>query len=289
MLKLFLKIPSLLRSFITIILAFGAFVLMSNDDNDLKIVGYVLLALTAIFMFFDRQATRIEKLEKKNRENQKPAKSKISVSKHPFEDTKNGYVLKWAYYNENIAGARYLNIPYKELEIGSNLTLVKDQNNAHDKNAIKVLYEGKHIGYIHKNHIQEMFNKYSENESFLIEVRLNSIDEANSRLQLQIGFYQKFNKEAFHKTQVIKCPICNTSSYQDEWKNVHVLDYLRVDFNENSVYKGENKIGELKANDIKKLGNFARDFRIVYKVGAMIGNEEKGNLAGRIDAYVIDD
>ena len=66
MLKLFLKIPSLLRSFITIILAFGAFVLMSNDDNDLKIVGYVLLALTAIFMFFDRQATRVEKLEKKN-------------------------------------------------------------------------------------------------------------------------------------------------------------------------------------------------------------------------------
>jgi hypothetical protein len=289
MLKLFLKIPSLLRSFITIILAFGAFVLMSNDDNDLKIVGYVLLALTAIFMFFDRQATRVEKLEKKNKENQKPAKSKISVSKHPFEDTKNGYVLKWAYYNENIAGARYLNIPYKELEIGSNLTLVKDKKNAHDKNAIKVLYEGKHIGYIHKNHIQEMFNKYSEDETFKIEAILNSIDETNARLQLQIGFYQMFNKETFQINQVIKCAIANTSAYQEEWKNIHVLDYLRVDFNEGFVYKDEKKIGELKANDIKKLGNFARDFRIVYRVGSVLGNEAKGNLTGRIDAYVIED
>jgi hypothetical protein len=98
-----------------------------------------------------------------------------------------------------------------------------------------------------------------------------------------------FNKETFQINQVIKCAIANTSLYQEEWKNIHVLDYLRVDFNEGFVYKDEKKIGELKANDIKKLGNFARDFRIVYRVGSVLGNEAKGNLTGRIDAYVIED
>ena len=289
MLKLFLKIPSLLRSFLTILLAFGAFVLMSKDDNNLKIIGYVLLGLMAIFMFYDRRATRIEKYEKEQKKKQKPVKSKVAVNKHPFEDTKNGYVLKWAYYNENIAGCRYLNIPYKELQIGSSLTLIKDQNNPHDKNAIKVFYEDKHIGYIHKNHIQEMFNKYSENESFLIEASLNSIDETNTRLQLQIGFYQMFNKESFNINQVIKSVVIKTNEYQSVWKNIHVLDYVSVDFNEGFVYKDGQQIGELKSNDIKKLGNFARDFRIVYRIGAISGNEEKGTLTGRVDAYVIED
>jgi hypothetical protein len=289
MLKLFLKIPSLLRSLITIVLALGAFLLMSTDDKTLEIIGYVLLGLMALFMFYDRRATGVEKYEKEQSKNQKPIKNKISVSKYPFVDTKKGYVLRWAYYNENIAGSRYLNIPYKDLIIGSKLTLVKDENNQYDKNAIKVLYEDKHLGYIHKNHIQEMFNKYSEDETFKIEAILNSIDETNARLQLQIGFYQMFNKETFQINQVIKCAIANTSAYQEEWKNIHVLDYLRVDFNEGFVYKDEKKIGELKANDIKKLGNFARDFRIVYRVGSVLGNEAKGNLTGRIDAYVIED
>ena len=40
---------------------------------------------------------------------------------------------------------------------------------------------------------------------------------------------------------------------------------------------------------LKKLGNFARDFRIVYRIGAISGNEEKGTLTGRVDAYVIED
>lgn len=289
MLKLFLKIPTVFRSIIMLLCAVGAFLLMSQENKILEIIGYILMALTAMFIIYDRRATKIEKAENQARRNQKPSKGKLSVNKHPFDDTKNGYVLKWAYYNENIAGSRYLNIPYKELEIGSSLTLIKDKNNAYDKNAIKVFYENKHIGYIHKNHIQEMFNKYSEDETFLIEAKLNSIDEANTRLQLQIGFYQKFNQEAFSVNQVIKCIVVNTSSYQEAWKSVRVNDYLLVDFNEGSVYNGEEKLGTLKLNDIKKLGNFARDFRVVYKVGAITGNEEKGNLTGRIDAYVLED
>ena len=38
-----------------------------------------------------------------------------------------------------------------------------------------------------------MFNKYSEDSEYIIEVRLNSVDEVNKKLQLEIGFYQKFD------------------------------------------------------------------------------------------------
>ncbi len=292
MTRLFLKIPTAIRSIIMLALAFGSFLLMREKENlTLQIIGYVLLGLTAVFMFFDRKATKIEKMEKiEKKEREKEERRKVFVNKSPFEDTKGGYVLKWAYYNENIAGCRYLNIPYKELKVGVKLRLVKDKLNAHDKNAIKVFYENYHIGFIHKNHIQEMFNKYSENDNFIIEVKLNSIDEANCRLQLQIGFYQLFNNESFYINQVIKGVIINTSDKQEAWKNIHVNDFLRVDYNENGlIYKDDMLIGSLKNADFKKLSNFSRDFRIVYKVGAITGNEEKKNLTGRIDAYVIED
>lgn len=290
MLKLFLKIPSALRSIIMLVFAFGSYFLMINDNVVVQVIGYVLLGLMALCLFFDRRATKIEKEEKLRQEKIRASKSKVFVGKYPFEDTKDGYVLKWAYYNENIAGSRYLNIPYNDLKLGAKLTLVKDNKNSYDPNAIKVLYENKHLGYIHKNHIQEMFNKYSENDSFLIEAKLNSIDATNCKLQLQIGFYQKFSNEAFQINQIIKCAAVNTASSQEVWKNVHLLDYVRVDYNENGkIYLGNELLGELKASDVKKLSTFARDFRIIYRVGLLQGNDEKGTLSGRIDAYVLED
>lgn len=290
MTKLFLKIPSVLRSLIMLVCAFGSYFLMASENTTLQVLGYILLGLMVVCLIYDRKAFKIEKAEREKAKRTKPTKAKVFVGKYPFVDTKDGYVLKWAYYNENIAGCRYLNVPYKELKIGANLTLVKDQNNAHDKNAIKVYYENKHIGYIHKNHIQEMFNNYSENESFIIETKLNSIDEANCRLQLQIGFYQKFSNEAFKINQVIKCIAVNTSTCQSEWRNTHALDYVRVDYNElGKIYKGDVLLGELKPADVKKLSTFARDFRVVYRVGVLQGNEEKGTLTGRIDAFVLED
>ena len=63
-----------------------------------------------------------------------------------------------------------------------------------------------------------------------------------------------------------------------------------VDFNEfGKIYKGDELLGELKPADVKKLSSFARDFRIVYRVGVLQGNEEKGTLTGRIDAFVLED
>lgn len=290
MTKLFLKIPPAIRSLIMLVCAFGAYLLMTNENQTLQIIGYVLLGLMAVFIFYDRKAVKIAREEKMQKEREKEDRKRVAVSKNPFDDTKGGYVLKWAYYNENIAGCRYLNIPYKELKVGSTLRLVKDKLNAHDKNAIKVFYENHHVGFIHKNHIQEMFNKYSEDENYIIEVKLNSIDETNCRLQLQIGFYQLFNEKAFRVNQVIKFVLVSTFNKQDAWKNVNVNNYLRVDYNESGlVYKDDVLIGELKGSDLKKLSNFSRDFRIVYKVGLVTGNEEKHNLTGRVDAYVIED
>lgn len=293
MTKLFLKIPSLFRTILMLVCAIGSYALMVSKNDLLEYIGYGVLGLMFVCLYYDRKATKIERELKRNAEKEKEAQAKknaISVGKYPFEDSKEGYVLKWAYYNENVAGSRYLNVPYKDLKVGTQLELVKDKLNIHDKNAIKVFYGKNHIGYIHKNHIQEMFNKYSEDERFVIETRLNSIDETNARLQLQIGFYQAFNTDSFKINQVIKFVAFSTFDKQEAWKDVCINDYVTVDYNDGGkIYKNGLLIGELKGSDYKKLSNFSRDFRIIYKVGALTGSIEKGNMTGRIDAYVIED
>ena len=64
MTKLFLKIPSVLRSVIMLACAFGAYFLMASDDTTLQIIGYVLLGLMVVCLIYDRKAMKIEKAEK---------------------------------------------------------------------------------------------------------------------------------------------------------------------------------------------------------------------------------
>ena len=288
MTKLFLKIHFIGRTIILLGFGIGAFLLLGNETPVLKILGYVLLVLMFVALYYDRKATNIEKAEKRYKEQLNKNTQKVSVKKYPFAGTKEGYVLKWAFYNENVAGSRYLNIPYRDLKVGSKLTLVKDKSNQYDQNAIKVLYGNIHLGFIHKNKIQEMFNKYSEDSSYSIEVRLNSVDEVNKKLQLEIGFYQQFSQDKFDINQLIKFVVVNTKNHQDDWNNVHVNDYVQVEFDESGyVYKNQKVLGELKKSDFEKLSNLSGDFRIIYKVGAISGSKEKRNLTGRIDAYII--
>jgi hypothetical protein len=288
MTKLFLKIHFVFRTILLLICGIGAFIMMGSDTTWVKICGYICLGLMAVIMYYDRRASAIEKYEKKEREEAFKNKQKLSTKKYPFSNSKAGYVLKWAYYNENIAGCRYLNIPYNELETGKPLTLVKDESNSHDKNAIKVMYGNIHLGYIHKNNIQEMFNKYSEQEDYVIEVRLNSIDEVNKKLQLEIGFYQKFDLNKFSINQFVRFVPVNTLAGQKEWENIRLNDYVEVEFGDTGVVTKDGKyLGELKVIDYKKLSVLSADFRIVYKVVAILGNKEKNNLSARIDAFII--
>ena len=116
MTKLFLKIPSVLRSLIMLVCAFGSYFLMASENTTLQVLGYILLGLMVVCLIYDRKAFKIEKAEREKAKRTKPTKAKVFVGKYPFVDTKDGYVLKWAYYNENIAGCRYLNVPYKDLK-----------------------------------------------------------------------------------------------------------------------------------------------------------------------------
>ena len=40
----------------------------------------------------------------------------------------------------------------KDLPVGTIATLVREPNNAHDPNAVKVVIEGQHVGYVPKSH-----------------------------------------------------------------------------------------------------------------------------------------
>ena len=216
----------------------------------------------------------------------KEYKEKHEIKKMPFDEVKEGYILKWSYYNEQIAGTRYLNIDYSKLKCGDELRLEKDPLNAHDKNAIKVYYKEMHIGFIHKNYIQEMFNKYSVDETFRIYVRLNSINEAEKRLSLEIGFYKRFEKKDYPILAIYKCAIYDTDKYLSNWDKVSNNEYVSIDLNDTAYVVSEGKrLGTLKYNECKYLYTLSGDFRYVGKIYSL--DKKDNSVVGRVEIYVI--
>ena len=108
------------------------------------------------------------------------------------------YLLKYAYYREPVAGSKYLDINFDELKEGVSIEFEIDSSNTHDENAIKLYQNNIHIGYVHKNYIQDMIQTYSKKREYKIEIILNKIDIEKEELTFQIGFYQKYNTVSFN-------------------------------------------------------------------------------------------
>ena len=80
------------------------------------------------------------------------------------------YILKYAYYREPVAGSKYLDLNLNELKEGVSIEFEIDSNNTHDDKAIKLFQNNIHIGYVHKNYIQDMVLFYElENVSCILK------------------------------------------------------------------------------------------------------------------------
>ena len=115
-----------------------------------------------------------------------------------FLNVKDNYLLKYAYYREPVAGSKYLDLNLSELKLNEPIEYEIDPNNKYDENAIKLFQNGIHLGYIHKNYIQEMVVSYNKREDYKIELILNKLDIEKEELGFQIGFYQRYNSKSFN-------------------------------------------------------------------------------------------
>lgn len=149
-----------------------------------------------------------------------------------FLNAKDDYILKYAYYREPIAGSKYLDINLNSLKLNEEIEFEIDPNNKYDNNAIKLFQNGVHLGYIHKNYIQEMVLSYSKREDYKIELILNKLDLEKEELGFQIAFYQRYNTKSFNILNrfIIKC-----DSKENKYYN------LRKNKRLNQYYIEENK------------------------------------------------
>ena len=99
------------------------------------------------------------------------------------------YILKYAYYREPIAGSKYLDINFQDLKNNNVINYEIDSMNKYDDNAIKLFMNDIHLGYVHKNYIQEMIQVYHKRKDYKIEIHLNKIDVEKEELGFQIAFY----------------------------------------------------------------------------------------------------
>ena len=161
-----------------------------------------------------------------------------------FLNVKDNYLLKYAYYREPIAGSKYLDLNLSELKLNESIEFEIDPNNKYDENAIKLFQNGIHLGYIHKNYIQEMVLSYNKREDYKIELILNKLEIENEELGFQIGFYQRYNSKSFNILNrfTIKC-----DSIENKYYN------LRKNKRLNQYYIEENKyiLKNEEANKIK--------------------------------------
>lgn len=281
------KIPAMIRALLMIALALISLILFSLNNKVTQAIAPVPMVFFFVLTYFDRKINKEEEQEKVKELEKKKSNEKKVTNKYPFDDIKGAYILKWAYYNENVAGSRYLKIDYSKLECGEKVELVLDPTNPHDPNAIRILFKGQHLGYIHKNYIQEMFLKYHGSDEFYIEARLNSIDEKNGKMQIQIGFYKCFNMKDFPPTKLVQTTIINTSAHQDAWKNVVAGEFVDIRLeNTVKVYKDNNLLGEIKYSEGKKVLDLSTDFGVVARITNVTGVANK-SMTGKLDLYVI--
>ena len=160
-----------------------------------------------------------------------------------------GMLEEWD--SETIKGCNKLN----EIKI--------DSNNKYDENAIKLFQNGIHLGYIHKNYIQEMVLSYNKKEDYKIELILNKLDIENEELGFQIGFYQRYNSKSFNILNrfIIKC-----DSIENKYYN------LRKNKRLNQYYIEENKYN-LKSEEANKIKFYIDNSAFVLLKGKKEGIE----------------
>lgn len=140
-----------------------------------------------------------------------------------FPESIPDYWLRYAYYDELLAGTGYRNINMKRIKKFGEVIFVKEPNNPHDPYAIKAIYGNMHIGYISKNSkMYDMLNDYLDVEGIKIISQITKIDAIQRRIYLQIGYYFSNLTANEQRRQNINLNDDTTVYFTEKGKSYHV-------------------------------------------------------------------
>ena len=133
----------------------------------------------------------------------------------PFMEVIDNWILKWKYMDVLIAGTCYRNIDYSKLSFNTTIKLKKEPDNVYDNNAIQIFQGDLFLGYMPKGTLQNMLNKYLDNENYFVFSKLSLIDETDQKLQIQIAFYKEIDKKDYKSYQKVVANLTKTSKKDD--------------------------------------------------------------------------
>ena len=99
----------------------------------------------------------------------------------------------------NVAGFAHYEgcVVFNELQIGTKLHLVREDENAYDHDAVAIFYGDTHIGYVPSSKNEKLATMLDLGHADLFEVYVQQLDSAaHPEQQVYIGIFVKAKEEA---------------------------------------------------------------------------------------------
>jgi hypothetical protein len=168
----------------------------------------------------------------------KTAESPIQTSKAPdilIPDHFGDYKIAYHYKGEEIALPNIENC--MSVKMASELSFENEPTNEYDKKAIRIIADGKFIGYVYKGKIQDMIHDFTKRKEPIYAI-LQSFDDINNKVSMFIAFYRNpfeiYSKCESIKTKLVKCSkkVDEYTNRQDNFCGVKRGDTITIEYNE---------------------------------------------------------
>lgn len=239
-----------------------------------------------------------EKLEDGNLKDNEVKHNKIRNSKAEFTFIDENMILKYAYYDVEVKGTNHRNFDITKIGLDKEVKFEFEPNNEYDKNAIKIIYDGMHIGYVPKNNMQKMIKDFINNEDKKVEAFIRDVNEESKEIHIYIGFYVLMTDEELEKIEHIDTSLIKTtkkeefgSSRQENLDLCSVGDELDLDYQyETETYLVRdsygNELGEINLKNSETLQEAEDDGRELYAMILKLDETDSGNITCKIRVFI---
>lgn len=200
----------------------------------------------------------------------------------------------YEYYNQNIAMVDFVNPDFSQIKNFDEIQFVPEPDNKYDSNALKILCNGIHVGYVYKGKTQDMIHDWLKRGDSIYAL-ISYIDVERKEIQYTIAFYKNpFLLAQNHpsiKTKLIK----TTKKIDDFWTredscySLERGDQLDLDFDaETDTYLVTDSTGNEVGEISKKISDEILGYEDEYEINCLVdevGTNDDGKCIVKVLVY----
>lgn len=225
--------------------------------------------------------------------------NKVRSSKNEFKFIDENMILKYAYYDVDVKGTNHRDFDITKIDIDKEVQFENEPSNEYDENAIKIMYNDTHIGYVPKNNMQKMIKDFTDKENRKVEAFIRDVNEDTKEIHIYIGFYVSMVDEELEKIEHIDTSLIKTAkkeefggSRQENLDLCSVGDELDLDYQyETETYivcdSYGNELGEVNSKISDKLQDAEDNEKRLYATILNLDETDSGNITCKIRIFII--